>query len=83
MDEETLSTPVNKPLYAMTRNYSKFKHSPSRASRAVSDGSGARGDSHHLGAVDGGLLGGGLSNSSHRRGDQASSKDHGTHFGGF
>lgn len=58
-------------------------NSPSGASRAVGDGGGARCDSHKLGAVDSGLLGGGLSNSGKGRGDEASSKDHGTHFGGF
>lgn len=57
--------------------------SPSRASRAVSDSGGARGDGHKLGAVHGGLLGGGLSDSGHGRGDEASSKDDGTHIGGL
>lgn len=49
------------------------------ARRAVGDGGSARGHSDHLGAVDGGL---GLEGS-HRGGDEASSKDHGTHLDGL
>lgn len=53
------------------------------ASRAVGDGGSARGHSDELGAVDGGLGIATAVEGSHRRGDEAGSKHHGTHLDGL